>query len=142
LRHQGVRTRLDREHRSRCLGQHEPGREDEEQDEPDQMRSHLLFALVCFLYLVDLVHGEFHSSNSLVETERLVDFSRTHWRSICGFGLIVQPKTRQTKQTIFLEEVNHNAQMHSMTLNRISVAWHVAQLLPPIDFEGCLVVRQ
>ena len=37
LRHQGVRSRLERGDRSRCLGQHEPGRENEEQDEPDQL---------------------------------------------------------------------------------------------------------
>ena len=37
--------------------------------------------------------------------------------------------------SILLEEIDHNAKMHSMTLKVISDAWHVVQLLPPIDFE-------
>jgi hypothetical protein len=44
--------------------------------------------------------------------------------------------------SILLEKIDHNAKMHSMSLKVISDAWHVVQLLPPIDFEDGPVVRE
>ena len=44
--------------------------------------------------------------------------------------------------SILLEKIDHNAQMYPMTLKIISDGWHMVQLLPPIDFEDGLVVRQ
>src|SRR4029077_12491701 len=44
--------------------------------------------------------------------------------------------------SILLEEIDHNAQMYSMTLKIISDGWHMVQLLPPIDFKDGLVIRQ
>ena len=41
-----------------------------------------------------------------------------------------------------LEEIDHNAQMHSMILDRVADLRHVVQLLPPIDFEAGPVVGQ
>ena len=41
-----------------------------------------------------------------------------------------------------LEKIGHKSQMYSMTLNCISDAWYMVQLLSPIDFEAGLVVRQ
>src|SRR5207253_872504 len=44
--------------------------------------------------------------------------------------------------SILLEEIDDNAHMNSMILDCVTDASHVLQLLPPVDFEASLVVRQ